>query len=629
MPIQIKVISGFGVGREYEFSSDEKEVSIGRAADADVQLHEDDRGCSRGIHARLLAEGLHWFIEADHETGAVLEREGKTLVVARGTRYPIGKKARLTLGQHGPQLRLTVKGTAPVELEPTLKKHEQISDMPVVELTKDLADATATVRPGFRRLKQVIAAVFVIAILAAGLALVRTELTRRNTARVESALRAELSSQRSDTAARLTALKGEIAQIDQRTNDGIVAVLRKLEQSVVMLALSDQKGNVKFIGTGWVVGDKRIATNAHVAEALRDEARKQGLSPVARRATSGGVENVEVQEIIVHPGYRQWARILADPTTRLRPGAANTAATDALIAPYDVAVLRTAQDCGPALPLASNDELRELKAGDELGYVGYPAEGVFDPRSSPPALLTGRIIRLTDFFYSPVSGDTAMLVHHNLATVGGASGSPVVNKSGKVVAINSAGSFVGAIATADQPRPNRIPLGFNYAESVEFVREVLDGSSAKTLSSRNNDWQEKLRRYNLPAGELLDAMATQTVASMKQSGGVSSTSQLEKTLDEQRAIGSGRAAGAVMKVELPAGAAILVQACADDRSDVDLEVASDGEFANIVATDAAPDAYPRVGFVTPQAGTYWVRVYAARTILDHPSVTIRVVRLTD
>jgi hypothetical protein len=631
MVVHVKIISGFNVGREFEFSADQRQITIGRAADADVRLHEDDRNCGRGIHARIVCEDGLWFVEADHGNGVVLAREGKTLTVARGARSALGRNARLTLGTNGPQIRVALRGGDSEELAPTLKNNEQVIDMPVGELTQELADAAANARPGLRRLARVVAIGLALTALLGGAAIVRSELARRSTARLGAALDAQLRAQRSEVQSEVTALKGSIASLDERVRNDLVEVLRRAEPSVLMLALSDGRRGVRFVGTGWTVGERLIATNAHVAIALREGAGEHG-KPIARRATADGIRDIGIESIDAHPGYATWSKILTDPTMRMRSGAsaggAASVSSETLITPYDVAVLRADADCGKPLPLASVEEIRALRAGEEMGYVGYPAENVFDPRTSPPALLTGRVIRLTDFFYNPVAGETAVLVHHNLPTVGGASGSPILNRAGRVVAINSAGSFVGAVASVQATRLARIPVGFNYGQSVEFLRECLDGTAPQALGARNDPWQEKLRRFALPAGQVLDGLAAQTLAGLRGREGAARAARWITESEQVRALDAHRGAGEVFRVELPAKATVLIQACADDRSDIDLELAADESFTRIVAQDSSPDAYPQVGFVTSASGPYWIRVRAAaQTILERPSVTLRVSRL--
>jgi len=627
--MHIKIISGFNVGQEFDFSDGQRELRIGRAADADVQLHADDRNCGRGIHARLVTEAGTWFVEPDHDNGVVLHQENKSIAVKRGARQAIARNARLTLGTNGPELRLTIRGAAPQEMAPTLKNDERVADMPVGEVTRDLVDAAHSVRPGLRRLGLLLGVVFLAAMTVAGIAVFRSESTRRQNTRLHEALQAQINAGRAESDARLAAIKGEVAALDDRVRQDLVAVLQRIEPSVVMLGVRDRNGQVRFVGTGWCAAQQTLATNAHVAAALREGAAKPEMLVIARRATADGIHDVAVNEITMHPGYATWNRILDDPTIRLRAGPAGSAAADALIAPYDVALLRTAEDCGPPIPLASVDELRAVKAGDEVGYVGFPAENVFDPRTSPPALLTGRITRLTDFFYNPVRDDTALLIHHNLATVGGASGSPIVNKAGKVVALNSAGSFVGVIESAAQTRPTRVPVGFSYGQSVQFLRECMERTADDALANRNARWQESLRKFTLPPASLLDALGAQAVASLKSEGASATAIKLDKLVEESRALGAPPAPAAVISVELPAGVPTFVQACADDRSDIDLEIAADEKFSSVLARDDSPDSYPQASFIAPRAARYWIRISADATNLPSPLVTVRVSRLAN
>lgn len=627
--MHIKIVSGFNVGQEFDFSDGQRELRIGRAADADVQLHPDDRNCGRGIHARLVTEAGIWFVEPDHDNGVVVHQEGKSIAVKRGERQAIARNARLTLGSNGPEMRLTIRGAAPLEMAPTLKNDERVADMPVGEVTRDLVDAAHSVRPGLRRLGLLLGAVFVAAMIVGGVALFRSESSRRDSMRLHEAMQSQINSERAAANEKLAAIKGEVAALDERVRQDLVTVLQRIEPSVVMLGVSDRSGQVRFVGTGWCAANQTLATNAHVAAVLREGAAKPDMRVIARRATADGIRDVAVNEITMHPGYVMWSRILDDPTIRLRAGPAGSVAADALIAPYDVALLRTDEECGPPIPLASEQELRAIKAGDEVGYVGFPAENVFDPRNSPPSLLTGRITRLTDFFYNPVRDDTAILIHHNLATVGGASGSPIINKDGKVVALNSAGSFVGVLESTAQTRPTRVPVGFSYGQSVQFLRECMDRTADDALASRNARWQESLRQFTLPPASLLDALGAQAVASAKPEGPSTTAIKLDKLLEESCALGAPPGPAAVISVELPADMPAFVQACADDRSDIDLEIAADENFSTVLARDDSPDSYPQASFIAPRAARYWVRISADTTNLPSPKVTVRVSRLTN
>jgi hypothetical protein len=511
-------------------------------------------------------------------------------------------------------------------------------------LTKDVADAAAGVRPRLRRFAQVFAVIFAIAVAIAGAAWFRAERASRDSSAIADALRAELVAQRGEVETGMRALKGEISKLDEKVEEELAQVLRRAEASVVMLALQDERGNVRFVGTGWVAAPRTIATNAHVADALRtdggvstQQARTdKRLKPIARRVTSDGVQDIPLTQIAPHPGFAQWSRILSDPSTRLRPGVSAEetagasgiiATNEVLIAPYDAAVLRTESDCGPPLPMASDDTIRKLKPGDEIGYVGYPSENVFDPRSSPPALLTGRIVRLTDYFYNPVSDEVALLVHHNLPTVGGASGSPILSRAGEVVAINSAGSFVGAVSANDPSRPKRIPIGFNYGQTATFVRECMDDSAPQALVARNPNWHAKLQQFSLPPSAAMEAFADGILRALKQRGELPAEARVERQFDREISIGRGRDAGASVDIDLDARSTLLVQACADDRSDLDLEISED-QTGKVVASDKGDGAMALAALKAPGAAKYSVRVYSEAPVLASPRVTLRVSKLT-
>ncbi len=121
--------------------------------------------------------------------------------------------------------------------------------------------------------------------------------------------------------------------------------------------------------------------------------------------------------------------------------------------------------------MADAKTLNGLKAGEPLGLVGYPVEDsrlggatIDDPI---PTVQFGHLVRMTNYFgVVNVSPEERFLVSHSAPATGGASGSPLINRRGEVVAINSAGNscrctgrVTGARSkSSDGSRPRRHQL---------------------------------------------------------------------------------------------------------------------------------------------------------------------------
>ena len=108
----------------------------------------------------------------------------------------------------------------------------------------------------------------------------------------------------------------------------------------------------------------------------------------------------------------------------------------------------------PALPVADAKTLNGLKAGEPLGLVGYPVEElalggatIDDPI---PTVQFGHLVRMTNYFgVVNVPAEERFLVSHSAPATGGASGSPLINRRGEVVAINSAGNVLPLYGPGD------------------------------------------------------------------------------------------------------------------------------------------------------------------------------------
>src|SRR5262249_3700352 len=110
---------------------------------------------------------------------------------------------------------------------------------------------------------------------------------------------------------------------------------------------------------------------------------------------------------------------------------------------YDVGILRVAEGAklDPIFELASIQELGDLKAGFPLAMAGYPAEKIAGRSvlsiGATPTLAAGMVSSTTDVFHLPADFPHSHVIHHNLPSAGGASGSPMVGPNGKIYAFHN------------------------------------------------------------------------------------------------------------------------------------------------------------------------------------------------
>ncbi len=118
----------------------------------------------------------------------------------------------------------------------------------------------------------------------------------------------------------------------------------------------------------------------------------------------------------------------------------------------DVALVEVETDGNsfPAMPLASKEDLKNLRIGTQLGTMGYPGElsGIYlssidkKTQTVKSALATfkdGWIGRITDFNRARADFSSSYFIQHSASLSGGTSGSPMFNAEGKVVALNNSG----------------------------------------------------------------------------------------------------------------------------------------------------------------------------------------------
>ncbi|HKH81623.1 MAG TPA: trypsin-like peptidase domain-containing protein [Methylovirgula sp.] len=283
-----------------------------------------------------------------------------------------------------------------------------------------------------------------------------------------------------------------------------------------------------------------LATNGHVA-ALYDE-----LKPGEQMLVRSPGENGPTYQVIkreAHPGYKAFQAFLNEDVLRTRIAQLDE------VGGYDVALLWVNQDLKDdkgqpivGFDLATTDELKALASGTVVATAGYPMESVTASGSqiygATPEYHDGAITSLTDFFFRPADFARAQLIHHDLAAAGGSSGSPIVGRSGHLLALLSAGNVY-------QPNKNgpRIPSGvmINYGQRIDLLQHLINGDAAQEVQQDQQYWQQQIKPFDT-GPTIVVKLETQQIQEDDNNDKITldSVSQQASTLSQQDRIKSAK-----------------------------------------------------------------------------------------
>jgi V8-like Glu-specific endopeptidase len=212
---------------------------------------------------------------------------------------------------------------------------------------------------------------------------------------------------------------------------------KKYEQAVG-LVVEAVSGRGDPGATAWAVAPYTFATNAHVTE---------GIEPLIKSGGSAFVVinknpdlRFRVKKAITHPKYYSREKMGQGVPPEL-----NIDGKEASVGAYDVGLLIVDGDPPVKFPLASKEKLSGLDSGTRVAYLGFPMENLrgsnVDMHQPVATMQSGIITSVTDEWMSKASISNAILIHHNLPSAGGASGSPVFDTDGEVIGLHSAGNY--------------------------------------------------------------------------------------------------------------------------------------------------------------------------------------------
>ena len=262
----------------------------------------------------------------------------------------------------------------------------------------------------------------------------------------------------------LAALAG-MALMRHGSDESLAEAAQKYEQAVGVVVLTGNEGPFPF-GTAWALGDHVLATNSHVAKPVGEILQKGGAVYVVLNKNPD--KKFRITQAVVHPLYEG-----SHP---------NMDGHESAVPAYDVGLLVVQEKLPVAFHIAPQSELKKLRSGYRVAYLGFPSEGMagggVDPHNPVATMQSGIVTSVTDWWLSKADFDKALLVQHNLAATGGASGSPIFNANGEVIALLSAGNIIGQVQVGPDGSAQviRAPSAamVNFAQRADLLQEFMD-----------------------------------------------------------------------------------------------------------------------------------------------------------
>ena len=242
-----------------------------------------------------------------------------------------------------------------------------------------------------------------------------------------------------------------------RNSDALLSEIAKEKAAAVglVVVILPDGSDSGYAATAWAVQNDLYATNAHVVASVTKHI-KEGMQVQVR---VNGQPNLRfnVIDTKIHPRYGDCSL------------------------GYDVGLLKIDGQAPKVFAMADEAELQHLASGYRIAFLGFPSENLFgnNVRVDDPiaTMQSGIITAISDFALGDSGFPKNQLIRHNLAAVGGASGSPIFNSKGKVVAILNAGNVNTQVSmkTDERVQVKRTPSAalINFAQRIDLLKEII------------------------------------------------------------------------------------------------------------------------------------------------------------
>ncbi|MFI5014476.1 MAG: trypsin-like serine peptidase [Hyphomicrobiales bacterium] len=447
--ITIKHISGPLTGQEQSFGDDQERIVIGRDPELCQVVYPPEFTVVGREHVALLRK-----LSGDYALDIFGDHYTEVNGNAGEPEEAIPNGGKFVLGRHGgPSFIVDIDRSSTSKSLPLTQP--QARSVPL------RAAATRARRFAFIGL-----AVALVAVVGLGLA-VRIDLRQQRSQQRRAAFAASQTAALVSQVDAMTGLQKQAAGtlISGRERE-------RLNRSVFAVVLKDANGHERLLGTSWAAKPNLLATNAHVAQEFAKLGKGESM---VVRPPGGSSDEFTVVGTSIHPGFDELKKYQSsDPFYVPAFGKRGITMFGLGVPGYDVAVLRIETQLPPeiVLPIASLEEMKALSPGDPVATSGYPYENVMgqevQPMGRTPEIQIGNVTALTDFFFLPTDAAHDQLVHHNMPTAGGASGSPIIDRLGNVVAVHNAGNLY---STATGDRLSRVQI--NYAQRADMLADLI------------------------------------------------------------------------------------------------------------------------------------------------------------
>jgi V8-like Glu-specific endopeptidase len=548
MGLVIKFLGQPYPGREITIDETKDEVKFGRGIDCDVGFPEDMAIVSRS-HFALKRELAGYKF--------VINREKPVFLNGRPVYddQDMPKSAEIQLsGPTGPKLRIErTEGGPSNQIKTEILKPQK----DLVEVVRD------TKTTGTRTLGLVGAIALAVAVLGGGGYFIVKALQQDVDvlAKTVATISNDIPKLQEQVA---TAASGNVANLS--------TIIEKNKESVYLVSIQLPSGTRMSMGTASVVqlpdGTKALATNSHVADIFNDIAKDPTLTGASLAVTQPkgpDYSTLKIARVLKHPGYDEFGKWQEKYFAMAQT---LSAAQMEFVPAYDVALLYVEDptQLGQPLTYAPRESMNALKAGEQLVLIGYPSEDLNGTSSQKPepTSQTGIITSVTTYFLSRGDDESDLLVQHSVPATGGASGSPMFNTKGEVVAFLNAGNI--ALVKDKDGNTQREPSAalVNYAQRADLLLDLAESKADGKLPMYKEQMAKAEDELSKTPDQFLSDLSVMFGAEMGGQANIAKVNEVEGVMDTPVEWLNGRK-GMGVKVEIEEKGIYLFAAASLDK----------------------------------------------------------------